>query len=69
VVIIPEAVYGTHRCKKCQTLDIGTWVQVYTIYMLAFCSYHPESTSEYHLLIVNHSKRFEYVPRRDIFWG
>ena len=39
VVIIPEA---AHRRKKRQILDIDSWVQVYTIYMLALRPYHPE---------------------------
>ena len=43
--------------------DIATWVQVYSIYMLVLSSHHPSSTSEliaYQLLIVQHSKKFEY---------
>ena len=49
--------------KKCQILDMATWVQVYSIYKLVLSSHHPSSTSEiiaYQLLIVQHSKKFEY---------
>ena len=42
---------------------MATWVQVYSIYKLVLTSHHPSSTSEiiaYQLLIVQHSKKFEY---------
>ena len=42
---------------------MATWVQVYSIYKLVLSSHHPSSTSEiiaYQLLIVQHSKKFEY---------
>ena len=43
---------------------MATWVQVYSIYKLVLSSHHPSSTSEiiaYQLLIVQHSKKFEYL--------
>ena len=63
VVILPELACDIQRRKKRQIPDIATWVQVYSIYMLVLSAHHPSSTSEliaYQLLIVQHSKKFEY---------
>ena len=63
VVILPESAYATQRRKKRHIPDIATWVQVYSTYMLVLGSAFPDQLLEliaYQLLIVQHSKRFEY---------
>ena len=63
VVVLPESAYATHRKKKRQIGDIATWVQVYSTYMLVLGSSSPHLLPDliaYQLLIVQHSKKFEY---------
>ena len=63
LVILPESSYATQRRKRRQIPDIATWVQVYSTYILVLASSFPEQLTEliaYQLLIVQHSRRFDY---------
>lgn len=63
VVILPESAYEVHKRKRKQISDIATWVQVYSTYMLILLTKYPDQVTEliaYQLLIVQHSRKFEY---------
>ena len=54
LVILPESAYSTQRRKRRQIPDIGTWVQVYSVYMLVLATFVPNKLPEliaYQLLI------------------
>lgn len=63
VVILPESLYESNKKRKRQIPDIATWIEVFSIYILALAPKYPDMLPEltaYQLLIVQHSRRFEY---------
>ena len=63
VVVVPELSWDTRRRKKRQIVDIATWIEVFSIYILVLSSRFPEflpNLISYQLTIVKLSKRFRY---------
>lgn len=63
IVVLTRTIYDTQRRKKRLIPDISTWVQVFSTYMLVLASHSPAHALElisYQLLIVQHSKKFQY---------
>ena len=59
VVLLPQQTWETQRRKRRQIIDIMSWIQVYSTYMLVISSRFPEALPDliaYQLVIIKQTK-------------
>ncbi len=63
IVLFPQRSWESQKKRKRQIIDIATWVQLYSTYILILSSRHPQALPEliaYQLFIVKAAKKFRY---------